>query len=389
MKKKGTRVNRKRLALFTTGLALGLLIMVLLPSCTPPPEMNPGNGKPDNEIRVASVENQRPVTSVAGVPQIDPNNYVQIPLTEFQLEVSSTNHISQGKENLSLPGTVGFWHVKTPKEEARPWVKVDMKTQQTLAVFGILGRQGADQLWQGYRAVLEASNDGENWEILARLGLRATPPTSEWVYFYLPEPNPYRYYRFSTHDWNFMSMARIAMYVPLGSLSPLPATSEPKPLQIQGTSKFDLSPYARVPLTESQLEVSSVEGEALGKANLVKPGTKGFWHVKMPRQEGQEWVLVDLGIEQAIPLLRVRPRSGYPDHFWYGYTADLEASNDKHHWTTIAVLGVPRAELTGDWLNFLVGNLEPYRYYRLSVCDEYFLSLARLEIYEFRQEALK
>jgi len=100
-------------------------------------------------------------------------------------------------------------------------------------------------------------------------------------------------------------------------------------------------------------------------------------------------VLIDLGTEQVVPLLRVRPRSGYPIHLWYGYTAEIEASNNKQNWTTLAILGIPRTELTDDWFNFLVGNLEPYRYYRLSVWDEYFLSMARLELYTFRQESPK
>ena len=74
---------------------------------------------------------------------------------------------------------------------------------------------------------------------------------------------------------------------------------------------------------------------------------------------------------------------------WRGYTADFEASDDGQDWTTLAVLGVKQSDLTGDWLHFLVGNLQPYRYYRLSVWDKYFMSLSRLQLYGFREGLLE
>ena len=183
-------------------------------------------------------------------------------------------------------------------------------------------------------------------------------------------------------------MARMAMYVPAGTLAHLSARN-PKPPQIQGTQQFDLSPYTKVPLESSQLEVSSINDPTQGKANLVQPGSGGFWHVKMPRKEERAWVLVDLGIGRPVSLLRVKPRTGFPDQMWYGYTADLEASNDKQNWTTLAVLGVHQADLTDDWVYFLTGNLQSYRYYRLSVWDRYFLSMARIELYEFREDVFR
>ncbi|MBU2534896.1 MAG: discoidin domain-containing protein, partial [Chloroflexi bacterium] len=165
--------------------------------------------------------------------------------------------------------------------------------------------------------------------------------------------------------------------------SPSTATGYHQPLLILGVQQFDLSPYDKIPLTESQLQVSSFS-DPWYKDYLVKSGTEGFWHIQRPRQEERAWVLVDLGTEQAVPLLRVKPRTDFAEQMWFGYTAELEASNDKQNWTPLAVLGVHQTNLTDDWLYFLVGNLQPYRYYRLSVWDIYFFSMARMELYRFR-----
>ncbi|MDP2916653.1 MAG: hypothetical protein Q8O16_01835, partial [Dehalococcoidia bacterium] len=62
--------------------------------------------------------------------------------------------------------------------------------------------------------------------------------------------------------------------------------------------------------------------------------------------------------------------------------ADFEASNDKQNWNKLATLGILTPELTGDWIYFLVGNLQPYRYYRLSIYDRYFSSMSKLELYQ-------
>ena len=374
-------MRNRPLAIVTAG-CVGLLLLVLASACAPSPaETAPNIANQGPTQPAASISYKERVPFVLGVHQFNLSPYTRIPLVESQFEVSSFLRAGLDKASLVQPGTEGFWHVKVPKEETRPWVLVDMKTKQAVAVLGVLGRQDMDQMWRGYRAVLEASNDKQSWTILARLGLSSKSPKDEWTCFALPKPEPYRYYRLSTHDWRFVSMARMAMYVPAGTLAHRPA-SNLKPLQIQGTQQFDLFSYAKIPLESSQLEVSSFNGP-WGKADLVKGGTEGFWHVEMPRQDEQEWVLMDLESERPVSLLRVRPRANFPNQMWYGYTADLEASNDEQNWTTLAVLGIPQTNLTDDWVYFLVGNLQPYRYYRLSVWDMYFFSMARLELYQF------
>jgi hypothetical protein len=335
---------------------------------------------PDNETAPDSI-----APFVDGSLQIDESAFIQVPIESSQLAVSSTNLPSQGKDNLVRPDAGGFWHVRVPKVETRPWITLDMKTGQILTVLGIIGRPDADQLWTGYRATLETSDDGVDWAVVAYLGIAPGLPKDKWIYFSIPENGRHRYYRFSIHDWKFMSVSRLAVYIRPGTYQPVPAVSGQKPLQIEGSREINLSAFEQVPLSASQIEVSSINNPTQGGDVLVQSGTDGFWHVKMPRQKEPEWVLVDLGSEQAVTLIRARPRSGYPNHFWYGYSAALDASNDKEHWTELALLGGLRSELTGDWLSFLVGNLQPYRYYRLSILDEGFLSMSRLELYTLRR----
>jgi hypothetical protein len=317
-----------------------------------------------------------------GVTQIDLSKYTRIPLTKSQVEVSSTLRPTLGKQNLVEAEYRGFWHVTTPKDETRPWISIDMKTPQPVAALGILDRQDTDQLWHGYRATLEGSNDNNSWEIIAWLGLPDNRPRGQWTYFFFPNPKDYQYYRFSSHDWNFMSMTKLNMYALEGTLAPV-LTSPPVALQIEGTNVFDITSYEKIPLESSQLEVSSFS-EPWDKTKLVHPDIAEFWHVDNTRQE-QAWVLVDLREKQAVTMLRVRPREGLASQLWNGYTAYFEASDDGLNWTKLATLGIMASELTGDWIHFLVGNLDPYRYYRLSINDRYFFSISKLELYRITQ----
>lgn len=320
-----------------------------------------------------------PVSLVAGSHQLDMADYTMVPLQSSQIEVSSYLNSNLGKDRLIQPGTAGYWHVEFPKQELRPWILVDLEIPQPVAVWAILNRPDVDQLWRGYRAVIEVSNDKNDWTTVARLGLVDETTTQQWTYFNLPDPQAYRYYRFSSHDWNFVSMARIALYVRLGTLEPLPAPAR-RPLEIRGTTELDISPYTRILLESSQIEVSSYN-DPWSKEHLVKPGIDGFWHIQHPRETSEAWLLIDTGDPQPVSVIRVLPRENIPSQLWYGYTARLEASNDLTNWSSLATLGILEKELTGDWVSFLIGNLESFRYYRLTINDAYFFSMARIEIY--------
>jgi len=168
-----------------------------------------------------------------------------------------------------------------------------------------------------------------------------------------------------------------------GTLAPVANQTE-APLSIRGVQEIDLSNYAKVPLEAHQLQVSSLNHPSQGPESLVRPGIEGFWHVEMPRKEVRPWIMVDLGHERPLALLRVLPRKGQAQQIWHGHTADLQASNNQQKWVTIAVLGIIPWPPQDDWISFLVLSSQPYRYYRLSVWDRYFYSMARLELYRFR-----
>jgi hypothetical protein len=324
---------------------------------------------------------------VPGRAELDAAAYTRIPLLPEQLTVSSTFREDVfSKANLVRSGTQGYWHVMVPRVEARPWITVDMRTEQAVAAVGVLGREDLPQMWTGYHAVLEGSEDGAGWILLGRLGMdKAT--VKGWTYFVLPEPRGWRYYRLSVHEWGFMSMARLNLYTAAGTMAPLPEISAVQRRVLAGR-RCDLSAFDKIALAASQLTVSRLEGPSYAKDNLLRPGAGGFWHVKTPRGAGAEWIIADLMTPRAVSLLRLLPRAGYPSHLWVGYAATLEASHDRESWDSLGVLGVDKADLTGEWLNFLVGNTQSYRYYRLVIRDRYFLSMARLELYEFHEGVL-
>ena len=183
-------MNKRSPVLLTVWLVVGLLLTALVSACASgPAETYPDNYSPGAKPLPDSTSHQQPLL-VPGVQQFDLSPYTKIPLVASQLEVSSYNIASQDKDNLVQTGTEGYWHIKVPKEEIRSWVMADMETEQTAAVLGVLGRKGTDQMWHGYRAVLEASNDKKNWVLLARPGLSSKFPKDEWTYFVLPEPKP-------------------------------------------------------------------------------------------------------------------------------------------------------------------------------------------------------
>jgi len=199
---------------------LWLLPLVPLSACSPTTvATTPAPESGEHIVPSAIISHQPEAPLVLGRQQFDLTPYSKLPLNSSQLEVSSTFRPFYDKANLIQPGVKGFWHVKVPKEKTRPWVLVDMRTRQSVAVLGILARQDADQtMWHGYRAVLEASDDRQNWFLLARLGLPGETAKEERIYFPIPSPQAYRYYRFSTHDWCFESMARMDLYQPRGSM---------------------------------------------------------------------------------------------------------------------------------------------------------------------------
>ncbi len=137
--------------------------------------------------------------------------------------------------------------------------------------------------------------------------------------------------------------------------------------------------HAKLPIAAEQIEVSSANSPGEGAENLVAVGTKGYW-LKSPGEQGA-WVQVDIGSPQAVSVVRILPREGYPDQLWDGNSALLEGSDDGVEWEPLTILGLERESITNDWISFPVHNTHAYQYYRLSIRDPSFRSLSRLEFY--------
>jgi len=323
-----------------------------------------------------------------GRQHFDVSQYPRLEFGESQLEVSSINSPALGKANLVRSGTEGFWHVKTPREEDPAWVTVDLMTPEAVALLRLRPRADyTEQLWDGNRAVLRASNDGRTWTALATLGIERAALEDDWVSFQILSTQPYRYYRLSFYGATFLSMGRIELYkLPVSTGTTLPVTTPspaiPQSAIVNAVQQFDLSLYARIPLDSSQLEVSSVNNPTQGKENLVKPGTGSFWHVTAPREENPAWVTIDLTNQQPVNVLRLKPRTGFTGQLWDGNRAVLYASNNGQDWTPLTTLNIERASLRDDWVYFSLPSEEPFRYFRLSINDMSFFSIARLELYQ-------
>jgi len=314
-----------------------------------------------------------PVPAVLGEQRADLSSYDKIELNASQIEVSSTFE-NYGKENLIKE--LGFWHVEIPKETDEAWVVVDLGGEARLDVIAVRPRtEYLSHLWSGDAAVLEGSNDKQEWIAEVRLELNHEELNErDWIAFVLPEDiGSYRYYRLFISEPDFISMGGLALYgeggIPVAKL-----------LLVLGKQGIDLSSYGKIELDESQIEVSSTFENYL-KENLIKE--PDFWHVEIPRETDEAWVVVDLGGEARLDVLAIRPRIDYLEQLWRGDAAVLEGSNDKQEWIAEVKLELNHEELNEhDWIAFVLPeDIGSYRYYRLFITDPGFSSLGGLELY--------
>ena len=150
-----------------------------------------------------------------GKQGIDLSSYSKIELDDSHIEVSSINQDTEGKENLIKGLGVPYWHVKYPKETDEAWVVVDLGSKTRLDVLAIRPRiRQVGQLWKGDAAVLEGSNDKEEWVSQVKLELNhGELNDQDWVAFVLPENiGSYRYYRLFITDPTFLSLGGLEVY---------------------------------------------------------------------------------------------------------------------------------------------------------------------------------
>src|SRR3972149_7938339 len=83
----------------------------------------------------------------------------------------------------------------------------------------------------------------------------------------------------------------------------------PAPPTVLGKQGVDLSGYSKVELNYDQVEVSSIM-ENYGKGNLLSDaGGATFWHVRLPKETDEAWVLVDMRSEGTLAGLGTRLRT--------------------------------------------------------------------------------
>jgi hypothetical protein len=313
------------------------------------------------------------------------SRFPAVELSASMLTVSSAIDPRNGAGALVQPGSDGYWHLITPREEDPAWINISLPRAVAIAELRLRSRTGqAEQMWDGNRAVLLAGQNGTDWHPLGVLGVNRGYLADGWISFPVFSTAAYRYYRLEIHDMTFLSLGRLAMTeIPSGTVdysSPQLITG-PDGAVVAGIQGYDTSGYTALPLAAAQLDVSSVNQPTQGKDNLVRPGTDGYWHVKIPREENPAWVSVNLTAARAVALLRILPRSGVTRNLWDGAKARLEASDDRETWKSLATLALKRDALSGDWISFPLPEPESHRYYRLVISDTSFYSFARLEFY--------
>jgi hypothetical protein len=156
---------------------------------------------------------------------------------------------------------------------------------------------------------------------------------------------------------------------------------------VKGEEFLRESGLRAVDLTRGAVEVSSVNkrSEEGGMAIDGDPGS--YWHVAVPPASPIHWITIDLGRDEAIRMVGVKPRKAHRSQFWRGKGAVLAASTDGRVWTFTAGLEVDHDELGADtWVYFDLRSGLPFRYYRLVISDEKFLSLAEVKLYKRVEE---
>ena len=165
------------------------------------------------------------------------------------------------------------------------------------------------------------------------------------------------------------------------TVTPAPTPEKPGLPAVSGKQETDLSGYGKIALDASHIEVSSTFKD-FGKEYLLKEA--GFWHVVVPKETNEAWVVIDLESERRLDALTIKPRADLLSHLWQGDAAVLEGSDDKQEWTAEVKLELNHEQLSGiAWIVFVLpANMDSYRYYRLFISDPGFFSMAGLRVYE-------
>lgn len=156
---------------------------------------------------------------------------------------------------------------------------------------------------------------------------------------------------------------------------------------VPGDQEFNIEPFYRIAVQPDRISASSALNQNMTAANLLQSDTAGFWHVDTSKT-GPEWVTVDLQSELAAAILRIKPREDHTLQLWDGNKAVFRASDDGTTWESLAVLELDRTSVRDDWINFQILSPKPHRYYQLSIQDDTFFALGKMELYALPQSGV-
>ena len=217
-----------------TIVAASCILVLLLPLGCSFSSIDPGNSKPvlmpapiqppsgppsPKNSRLNQTSLPEPVLDpilkiITGSQDLDiPPGFWQHNLQPSLLEASS---VFQNFNEEALIRETSFWHVYVPRESSQEWLTIDIGAPQHLAAISVKPRPDSpDQLWRKDGAIIQASDDGVEWNDLLTLRLYIeTIEPDKWIIFMLPEDlEAYRHYRLLITSPEFISLAGLRIYI--------------------------------------------------------------------------------------------------------------------------------------------------------------------------------
>jgi hypothetical protein len=352
---------------------------MVLPALTASPASPPSPTSP-----VPSTPAAPALPVVPGVQGADLSVYGQMTLDTQHIAVSIVFQ-DYGAANLLQENS--FWHVPVPKTTNEAWVMVDLVSARKLSILSIKPRTDLlSQLWKGLDAVLEGSSDNQTWNRAVVLELNHDKlKENEWINFILPKDiASFRYYRIFIDSPDFISMTGLRLYGEAAGAPPPQTTAPwlPGVTSISGKQDVSLTGHSKIYFNPYLAQVSSQVSADNGKLEAFNP--YNFWHVKVPRETSEAWIIIDLESARKISALSVDPRKGFLSQLWHDASAVLEGSNDKQSWTPEVKLDLNHDKLSeNNTIVFVLPEDIPVlRYQRIFINDPLFFSLSNLQFYD-------
>jgi hypothetical protein len=321
---------------------------------------------------------------VTGVQGADLSVYGQLTLDARHIAVSIVFQ-NYGAANLLQENS--FWHVPVPKTTNEAWVMVDLVSARKLSALSIKPRADfLSQLWKGGDAILEGSSDNQTWKRAVVLELNHDKlKENEWINFILPKDMAaFRYYRIFIDSPDFISMTGLRLYGEAAGAPP-PQISVPwlpGVASIPGKQDINLTGHSKIYFDPYKAQVSSEISANNGKLAAFNP--YNFWHVKVPRETSEAWIIIDLESARKISAISVEPRKGFLSQLWHGASAVLEGSDDNQSWTPEVKLELNHDKLSENKTIVFVlpEDIPVLRYQRIFINDPLFFSLSNLRFHD-------